>query len=91
MPPNCFGGPHLVQSRLVASLDFPEGGRATILMTPAAMLTCRRCAPGRCDREQLRNLLVHSSAGVTRGDRRRLDPDSGWRLAPEKGSIFETE
>ena len=38
-----------MQSRLVASLDFPEGARANILMTPAAMVVLGVRRRGRCD------------------------------------------
>ena len=39
-----------MQSRLVASLDFLEGARANILMTPAAMVVLGVRRRGRCDR-----------------------------------------
>ena len=51
--------------------------RRAIILIHARSISRLETAFGRCDLVELCNLFFHSSAGVTPGDRRRFDPDSG--------------
>ena len=53
------------------------GARRAIILIHARSISRLETAFGRCDLVELCNLFFHSSAGVTPGDRRRFDPDSG--------------
>jgi hypothetical protein len=46
---------------------------------------------GRCDLVELYNLFFHSSAGVTQGDRRRFDPDSGAGYSLRRKGRFSAQ
>ena len=73
----------MMQSRLVASLDFPEGGSREHFDDTGGDAHVR-CATGRCDLVEIPNRIlccgVGAPSGSSVGDRRPRSPSNRWLI-----------